>query len=63
MWLNNSYAMKGQGDQRMGRAGARMLGKVRTEVMAFSTLLRSLNLTHSGRRDIEGLNKSVSESG
>jgi len=41
---DTSWARKGGGEHGMGREGARKLGKARTDIAAFSTLLRSLNL-------------------
>lgn len=45
MLQDKSWARKGGRGQRMGRERARKLGKVRTEVVAFSILLRSLDFT------------------
>lgn len=48
MLKDKSWARKEEGEQKMGREGARKVGTARTDVAAFSTLLRSLNLVFKG---------------
>lgn len=45
MLQDKSWARKGRRGQRMGKERARKLGKVRTELVAFSILPRSLDFT------------------